>query len=341
MSAGKPVCHFILPGLTEALTLLSQFENQRFPALEKALSRASGTVLETSYEHLLANLFELEINPETKDVPIAALFARELVADELLKSHQWLRASPVNLVPDRDRLVLHLPENEYESSVSEMLATFSSELLATFADVFEDVVISQKHGLLLRLAGCAQVLTTPLNEAVGQHVDGLLPAGTDARKWNSILNEIQMLLHQKGAPESGFNALWIEGCGSLPEPVNIRGVISSGDDELLKGFSSWQGGEYCEEFENIENLLSRAEKLLISELSVFRSLLMKSPGNCLRAIAQADLYLSRLLGWLDAGKLSEINLYLLNGKHYCIRKAGLLTFLKRKKKLSELHEKIK
>jgi hypothetical protein len=341
MSVGKPVCHFVLPGLTAAVSLLSQVDKLRLHSLETALRRGSQSVNLAGNEQLLAQLFDLDIDSFDHDVPIAALLAQQHAAVEILKSHQWLRASPVNLVPDRDRLVLHLPQQEFTDSISKFLDFISSQLLEIFSDVIEGVVISQQC-LLFRLKGAERFITTPLNNVAGKHINGLLPAGDDASKWNVILNEMQMLLHQQKAPEIGFNAFWIDGCGSLPEPVQSGGVISSGKDELLIGLSNWQQCEHfselenIESLENIENLMEQTQKLVVSEKGISQALLDRSLDNCLQAITHADSQLGRLLEWLDSGRLSAINLYLLDGRQYTIKKPNIWTFFKKKKMLSEL-----
>ena len=107
-SQEKPVFHFVVPGLLEAVSATSTLSPKgTFPTLEKLIARSEKTVFSHDYPHILANLFQMQL-AQNSDVPVGALSAIDLVSHDQLTDHCWLKATPVLLKPDRDRLVLDL-----------------------------------------------------------------------------------------------------------------------------------------------------------------------------------------------------------------------------------------
>jgi hypothetical protein len=77
---------------------------------------------------------------------------------------------------------------------------------------------------VVRLSGKLDISTTPLSLAAGQHIDPLLPSGSDAMQWRKLLNEAQMLLFshpvnqaREARGETVINSVWLWGSGQLPE----------------------------------------------------------------------------------------------------------------------------
>ncbi|MBK5104299.1 MAG: regulator [Burkholderiales bacterium] len=148
-------------------------------------------------------------------------------------SYFWLRADPVHLKLEGNRLVLAdsarfaLSQLEAETLADSLNAHFSGDGLM-FLPLRPD-------RWYLRLAQAPSLETTALAYAAGRSVDDLLPRGGDATSWRARLNEVQMLLHghavnaaREAAGELPINSIWLWGGGTLPEaaPVPFNSVWS-------------------------------------------------------------------------------------------------------------------
>lgn len=130
----------------------------------------------------------------------------------------WLRADPVCLEADRDRLVMRaVPELDAEECAA-LEQAFAAHLRA--------------EGLHLEAAGGAWYLqagehqewhASPVHQSLGEDLHPHLPRGPHGRRWRRLLNEVQMLLHEheinqerrrRGAQPA--NSLWFWGVGALP-----------------------------------------------------------------------------------------------------------------------------
>lgn len=302
------------------------------------MSRASVSAFEASYENLLAELFELDIDSTKTDVPTGAILAQKFSANNQQNSHYWLRAVPVNLVPDRDRLLLYKAEKELNISSEDFKRQITDELLNSFDDLFAEIIVDDESGWLIRLKDPARITTYTLNEVNGKNIGSFLPVGDQASKWIAVYNEIQMILHAAGSTEYGFNTLWFEGVGSLPEFRSTLKVGSIGNENLFKAISEYCQAEQYDDFSEIKDRSEGVEKLIVSDTTIFNAINDQSEEFVKQSMQEADRQFSQILSLLDEGRLSQIHLYPLNGNRYSIGKPGMLDFLKRRKKLSELFE---
>jgi len=142
----------------------------------------------------------------------ARLFARH---DGLEEGH-WLRADPVYLEVQRDRLVLQEVALDAELSMA-----LCDDLNRHFAEDGLRFLAPHPQRWYVRCDAPPRMKTTPLFEAVGQDVQSLLPSGAEALAWVRRFNEIQMLLyshsHNEKREASGLvpvNSLWFWGEGS-------------------------------------------------------------------------------------------------------------------------------
>jgi hypothetical protein len=100
----------------------------------------------------------------------------------------------------------------------------------------------------LSLSTAPELHTTPPAQAAGQDIDALMPQGRDAGHWASMLNELQMLLHehpvnqargQRGEPV--INSLWLWGGGVLPLTIRSEPDAVYSDDALAQGLARHAG----------------------------------------------------------------------------------------------------
>ncbi|HHJ80388.1 MAG TPA: hypothetical protein ENJ65_02010 [Candidatus Tenderia electrophaga] len=167
-------------------------------------------------------LFELFAHSRMEGgLPVAAVMSRfdldEPVADF------YLCATPVNMQPDRDRLLM-LGADHLAVTVAEA-RQLADEFNQLFAEdgLWLDVPVSSRW--YLRINSDIEIATQPLKAVVGQDVGLHLPTGKDAMRWHAMLNEVQMLFYSSsvnekrrmsGQPE--INSIWLWGEGELPPP---------------------------------------------------------------------------------------------------------------------------
>jgi len=135
--------------------------------------------------------------------------------------YHWLRADPVHLRLEGNRLVLAdsgiftVSQQEAESLADSLNAHFSGDGLVFYP--------LQPDRWYLRVQRVPALETTPLPLVAGRSIDDVLPRGADSAFWRARQNEMQMLLHghpvnekRASAGELAINGVWLWGGGSLP-----------------------------------------------------------------------------------------------------------------------------
>ena len=213
----------------------------RLPALEKWLARAD---LQSVPGHgaaaWLASEYGLASPP-----PVAAI---SLAGEGETADGAWMRADPVHLRIDHDYLRLH------DASILEVRRDEADALAGALQDHFrqdglELCVVSPDRWYLRAPAG-ELPNTTPLEEALGRDVFGLLPGNT-AINWRSAITEAQMVMgaHEVNARREAegklaINSVWFWGEGVLPVEVRMRyAQVYANDDVFARGLGLLSGAE--------------------------------------------------------------------------------------------------
>lgn len=218
------------------------------PGLEGLLSRSrcerlGGAGLERS----LFSLFDVDV-PVEVDVPVAAVTRQRDAGDA--GEYWWLRADPVHLRVDRDRLVMM--GNTALNIAEEECAQLVADLNQHFGDEDWTLEAVNARRWYLRLAHDPCIHTEALPEVVGQDILPHMPRGTAEGRWRSLLNEVQMVLHASAVNREReargllpVNSLWFWGGGRLPQVP--RGGWSQvwGSDTLTAGLASLGGAAYA------------------------------------------------------------------------------------------------
>jgi len=206
----------------------------RLRSLEKWLARADIERDAVGAVGWLARGFGLE------DIPVAAL---ERSADAA--SGAWMRADPVHLRIQGD--AVHL----YDASALQVTAAEAGELIAALqshfaADGLQFTAPSPDHWYVRMPAGEAP-RTTPLAEAKGRNVFGLLPA---EGRWRSAMTEAQMILsghdvnaRRESQGKLAINSVWFWGAGALPAATTKPYATIYADEPLARGLAKWSGAE--------------------------------------------------------------------------------------------------
>ena len=191
-------------------------QDLHLPALETMLAR--GTMLPGPAEGVEAALCEALGIASQQDWPLAPI---TLAMDGgVAGDAYWLRADPVHLRVMRDRIVL-TDSDALNLSLQEA-AALAETVGQHFGDVLQPLPLHPARWYLQRPLP-PQLTTTPRSVATGRDIDPLLPQGADAMAYRSVLNELQMLLHEhpvnqarEARGELAVNSLWLWGGGSQP-----------------------------------------------------------------------------------------------------------------------------
>ena len=184
---------------------------RRFPALETLVSRARrGSGEWHSLEQWLLECFAVE---RQQDWPSAA-FA--LLGDQGEPGEAfWMHAEPVHLRAERDSLrladasMLEISLEEADALVGTLTRHFGPEL---------EIQVRQATRWYARVAEPPAEPTVPIVEVA----DRSIAPGSASLGWNTLMNEIQMLLHEhpvnaerelRGEPP--INGIWLWGGGRL------------------------------------------------------------------------------------------------------------------------------
>ncbi len=231
----------------------------RLPALETFLTRADPCPnAAQGAEARIFGLFGVELQ-EGNDAPVAAV-TRALDLG-VIDNGWWVRADPVHLIPDRDRLVLH--DAQWLDLTQDEATRLAAEIGEAYAGEGWTLKTPRPGRWYLKPPRAPQLMTTPLPEVVGRDIHPYLPHGKDGKAWHTLLNELQILLHtarvnsereRDGKPP--INSLWFWGGGQLPkvppapwaqlwslEPISLGlARLSQIPAEAPPvGFSEWQG----------------------------------------------------------------------------------------------------
>ncbi|AUI67725.1 hypothetical protein [Beggiatoa leptomitoformis] len=189
---------------------------------------------------LFWQLFNFPIETHLPVAPITYLHDYGTVQ----KDTTYLRADPVYLQADRDKLILFDVFSTHPPSTTETDALLNS--LNTFyqPDGLQFYAATPNRWYI-RLTQTPALNTTPLLDVIGRDIQAFMPTGTDKRQWCAILNEIQMLLHQHLVNQSRteqrqplINSLWFWGLGKLPPPPAPRWQYVWSNDPFVRGLAT-------------------------------------------------------------------------------------------------------
>ncbi|MBI5450617.1 MAG: hypothetical protein HY940_04595 [Gammaproteobacteria bacterium] len=292
--------------------------------LERVLSRAVCHEISGPPAHLplLTRLFDW---PADQDVPVAALTS--LIDRPGHKAAYTLRADPVHLKADRDRVVLYrardlaVTDTEAQQLVTDIntqLAEPGWQLSADHPSRWYVDVVAPPEGLI----------TQPPDAALGQDIFPCQPSGASGGLWRRRINEIQMLLHEHplnvaraAHGQHEINSLWLWGGGVLPESaprLAWHQVFTA--DPLAAGLARCCNIRLIDQAMTAEQLLSHlqpgAPQLLIIERGPEAIALGDGVSWRQRLEQWTNDWLSPLLKAMTHGEIEELILYPGNGRSY-------------------------
>jgi hypothetical protein len=237
-------CHLLIPVLSPPPQWIDAglLREMHLPALETLLARGRQTPLPPGgMEAWLCRAFGVE---QQQDWPVAAF---TLLADGGNPgSDFWLRADPVHLQLQHDRMVL-VDAGHLEISADEA-ASLTAALNHHFAQNGLTFLPTRPGCWHLRLDRPARLETHPLEAVIGRNIRNFLPGGPDGKHWHNLLNEIQMLLHSHPVNEKReqrsalpVNSIWPWGGGVLPKVLSAPYAQVWANDALASGLATAAG----------------------------------------------------------------------------------------------------
>ena len=178
--------------------------------------------------------------------PVAAL-TRQFDAGDAAGA-MWLRADPCRIQPDINgaRLLDHGATLDLDAGdVAQLLPA----LRPLFGDAGMPIDAPVPSRWYLRLAPSTRLpaFTGP-DEALGTDLFEHLAAGSEGRRWRSLLTEAQVVLHnhpwnarRAAAGKRPVNSLWFWGGGALPDHVASPHARFHGGDELACALAATAG----------------------------------------------------------------------------------------------------
>jgi len=225
------------------------------PLRIKEASDALSSLKLPALQTLLAKSDRFEAKFQLLDEQASYLFhqPKELAKAAILASVEfedydpsvfWLRVDPVQMIADRDSLVL-IPGADLGITEAE-----SRALLEAFNQHFAQDKVTLEYASTtawyLRIKQAVDIKTHSIDSVAYQPVNERYPSGNAASYWRQLLNETQMLFYghpvnenrrDQGYPE--INSVWIWGEGILDQSAVVmrKEAMIWSDESYLKGLA--------------------------------------------------------------------------------------------------------
>jgi len=236
--------HLVIPDLFLPKDFAAEVRSgMSVPALEKLLARGMNeTLVPMPLENLVCELFGIPHSAEAPIAPVSAAF-------DGLASGCWMRADPVNLDLQRDRMLLtgvQVSSEEGSKMCTSLNEHFAGQGLEFFAP--------NPQRWYVRVKKLPRIVTTPLSQVIGGDIRKSLPTGEDSSHWHQLFNEIQMLLHahplndiREARGEPIINSVWFWGGGCdtlLAKPADCGNSHQAASVVSEEGRAASPGGGY-------------------------------------------------------------------------------------------------
>lgn len=239
----------VVPGLFPPPEAPPELRSLRLPALEAALLDAqSARDAPAGRDAWLAHAFGL--------APTVSHASVCLAGEGLPREGRWLHADPVHLAIGQDAVALHdasglaISREEANGLVGALQAHFESDGL-----VFLSPAPDRWY---MRVPADEVPATTPLAQALGRNIFGLLPRGPGRINWPAAVTEAQMLFSSHPVNERReaerrrpVNGVWFWGEGDAPTTVARPYHAIVGGDLFVRGLARLSGASGVLEGERI------------------------------------------------------------------------------------------
>ncbi len=293
----------------------------RLPWLMRLLSKAD-SLPQKSNANFYQSASYLFHQPYT--LPIAATMVNTEIssADDSLF---WLKLDPVQLIADRDSLIL-IPAKDLGITEEESLA-----LIKAFNQHFSEEKVTLQYGSknswYLSLLQPVDIQSTLIDDLYYRPLNNAFPKGNAATYWKKLLNETQMLFfshpinerrREESLPE--INSVWAWGEGQQDRStINTRKKATIYSNNLyLKGLADKTNAKYYAEPKKYQGGVDSSEHDLICLDSITNNLPNLSEQEWINCLIELDkLWFEPLYQDLKAGKINSLLLDLgMKSRHH-------------------------
>jgi hypothetical protein len=256
------------------------------------------------------------------------------------RAGHWLRADPVHLRADRDRVLL-IPAAGFDIAAAEALQLCEA-LNRHYAGQFSlHVYSSDCWGLQASSAMTLQ--TRPPIDIAGHDIDAELPD----KRWHALLNEIQMALYQhavntareaRGDPV--VNGVWLWGAGALPDAARGPWQSVSAGDPVALGLAKLAHMRHHAPGDGAAAWLERAPEdgrhLVLLDVLRGAHALGDAEALAARLLGLETHWFAPLLGALRAGRIGMLTVHVPDaGASFETARGDLRRFWRRPRPLAE------
>ena len=305
------------------------------PALEMLLARGRRT---NGPPSTLEDWYAASFGVESSLLPAGALTA--LACGLEIGAARWMRADPVHLRADRDRVLL-FPSQAF-SLAPEEAEPLAAALNAHYAGEFTLHAV-RPDAWCLQGGREIPVSTRPPVEIAGCSVDAELPD----KRWHPLLNEIQMAMYQhpvntareaRGDPV--VNGVWLWGGGRLPAQTSVAWQSLSAEDPVALGLARLAGLRHGAPGAGAAPWLERApeEGRHLVILDALRGAQALGEAEALEhgLRAMEEHWFAPLLAALRAGRIGMVTVHVPNvGASFETERNDLRRFWRRPRTLAE------
>jgi len=341
-------CTLVLPGLLDLPSVEHESafaQAGHLPELEWFFSRAQKQAFSgADFDTVLFALFDVVL-PADSDLPVAAV---GYAGDTGQPATGWcLRADPVQLIPDRDQLVLMGPESLSLSQTEADLLV--SDLNKQFAQDGWRIETASPTRWYLHQSDAPRLRTYRLTQVRGRAIGQYLPVGEDGKQWHRLMNEVQMVLHtsvvnreRQATGQPPVSSLWFWGGGETPEIPS-----ANTDSPWHQVWSNEPVGQGLAVLSNTTGKAlpeNAAAWLDAATLPGEHLLVLDDLSRCWQSgevagwVQQVQAvnreWMSPLLNALRRNEIDELMLYACNGNRFILSRAGLRRWWRRKKSLA-------
>ncbi|MGB5105049.1 MAG: hypothetical protein WBO04_17260, partial [Steroidobacteraceae bacterium] len=301
----------------------------RLPALEWLLARARRTEQSSAWRQWLLASCQLDEDVMRR---LPAGPCAHAAMHGVLPSGTWACARPVHLLTGLDHLQLspaHLDLDATESTT--LLADINRHLDGTGYRFH----LARDDDWLLECDRSLDCTTVEPTVAAGCNLRELMPGGRDGAQVRSLINELQMLLHehpvngqreQRGVPVANSLWLWGFGAASPPAPVALPPLYT--DDPWLAGLWRAHGSATLSLGEFAQVARERSDALL-----GWSSIPAPDADACL--VQAESAVMAPAKATLESGGTAGIDL-LVGESAFAIGRRSRLAFWKRSRPLAEV-----
>ncbi len=226
--------------------------------------------------------------------PVAAI---ALAGEGSAREGAWMRADPVHLRIDHDYLKLHgaasleVTRPEAEALVAALQSHFQGDGL--------EFRVCSPDRWYVRVPPGDLPTTTPLAQALGRDVYGLLPANRDVAggriNWRSAMTEAQMILaaHEvnvarDAAGKPAVNSVWFWGEGAFAAKLARPYALVHADEVFARGLAIASGAEVRPLVKTLAEVdLVRKDDAVLAVIASLSPALHRGDEDAWRASAEA------------------------------------------------------